>query len=259
MNNEESAVKEFLGETEQSEFIEDGQNPFLETETAEVTEETQNQDNDEKVPFHRDPKVTRYIQKQIDKALKEAKPSEEAQFVKEVSQATDDDDLISAFTNIIGNDTPEKVHALKMLKKELGRIEETASQKALSAFEQRSLAEKQAEKEADELITNSFEEIEELYGVDLNSNSPQARKAHNEYKVFLQKIAPKDSDGNIIAMPDIVGSFELYQQLSKKPTQSSSRAKELASRSMSRSAETSITDKPKERMTFDAVTRMLGL
>jgi hypothetical protein len=258
MNNEKSAVEEFLGEMEESEFQPDGQNPFNEPETT-VEPETPAKGEDEKLPFHKDPKVSRYIQKQIDKALKDSKPSEESKFVKEVSQATDDDDLVSAFTNIIGNDTPEKVHALKMLKKELGRIEETASQKALSAFEQRSQAERQAEREADDHINNSFEEIEELYGVDLSSNAPQARKAHNEYKAFLQKIAPKDSEGNVTAMPDIVGSFELYQELSKKQSPSSSRAKELASRSMSRSAETSITDKPKERVTFDAVTRMLGL
>ena len=64
---------------------------------------------------------------------------------------------------------------------------------------------------------------------------------------FVEKIAPKDNQGEIIEFPDMVSAFETWRDMRKSAQPS--RAKDLASRSITRS--NTAVEKPQERITFD--------
>jgi hypothetical protein len=187
--------------------------------TVEVKEEKE--EEEKPLPFNKDPKVLKFIEKELNKRLNEFKtqlPDKSKEEIREESE-----DLVSAFTQIIGNDTPEKVHALKMLDKTVRGLED----KALSATRQLE-AERQAEQEAITELESGLESIEETFNVDLTNN----KKLRAEYLDFIERIAPKDEDGEVVSFPDFQESFKLFKEM-KKP-QPNMRAREIASKGMTR-------------------------
>ncbi len=201
-------------------------------------------DEDEKpVPFHKDPKVQRYVEKEIEKALGNNRqvPSEKTQDVV----SSDVKDVIGAFTAIIGNDTPEKVKALEALEKTLNGSDERASAKAIERFaqqQQEAISKaNEAEKAAQDELDTYFDEIEETYDVDLSSNAASAKALRSQFIDYVRKIAPKDENGEVKAFPDLVSSFEVFQEQNKKSATQPNRAKELASRGLTRSSDTTAT------------------
>src|ERR1700691_266772 len=98
---------------------------IFQEETVSQAEEPVVEEREQPVRFDKDTKVQRYIERQIEKALKDVKPSAEREFREAVS--SDVDDVVKAFTTIIGNDTPDKVKALDALKKTLEGSDERAS------------------------------------------------------------------------------------------------------------------------------------
>lgn len=228
--NEKDSVTSFLNEVAEPKDI------FKEETTDGVEPEVEEQEKT--LPFHKDPKVQRYVEKQISKALEGRGPTEQ-RFRDEVTPS-DVKDVIGAFAQIIGNDTPEKVKALEALEKTLNGADERASQKAIERFQQQQSEAMQKATEADnkaqEELDTYFDEIEETYNVDLSSNSAQAKQTRAQFIDYVRKIAPKDENGEVSAFPDLVSSFEEFQERNKRP--SASRAKELANRGMTRSGDT---------------------
>ena len=224
MENEQSAVSKFLGETNENMFEQPKDEMFGEEKQEEKIE-------DEKpLPFHKDPKVLKFIEKEVAKRTERQEP-------RETLKAEEDEfkDVIESFTAIIGNDTPEKVRALNDLQKALN----SSSQKAASLAEQKILEiknrEEEADRQAEEELENAFDEIEETYDVDLSKN----HKLRSEFVSFVEKIAPKNRDGEIVDYPDMNSAWETFSEI-KKSTVQPSRAKELASRGLQRSAETTV-------------------
>lgn len=202
--------------------------------------DTSEEVEDEKpLPFHKDPKVQRYVDKQIEKAIK-AIPTPDQRTAREETSPSDVKDVIAAFTAIVGNDTPEKVKALEALEKTLAGADERASQKAIERFQQQVQEQEQQRTKEDEAaiteLNSGFEEIEETLGVDLTSNTAQAQKLNLEFRQYLKKIAPKDENGEVKSFPDIPAAFEEFQERNKRAP--ATRAKELASRGMTRSNDT---------------------
>lgn len=233
MNNEENEFLQGLNQADQQ--FEENESLFGEEPKKEEAEE-----EEKPLPFHKDPKVQRYIQKEIEKAQK-SQPSVERQFIEDTKQ--DDDEGTAILERIIGNDTPEKVAAIKDFKKYLSTLEEKGADRALSQLQKQEEEARQEEAQASEEIEQGFEDIEETFGVDISSNTPTARKTRNEFIDFIKRVAPKDSEGNVVALPDLTETFELYQSTQTKP--SNTRAKELATRSMARSNNTS--EAPQEK------------
>lgn len=238
MPDKNSAIDEFLGGLNGDQTLDNpNQNPFEHFEETPQEEPVSEEpvEKEEKLPFHRDPKIQRYIQKEIAKATKDLTPREQARFEEERG---DDDDLVGAFETIIGNDTPEKQHALKMLGITIRGLKEEATS-ATRALQNERMAEQQAE----EQLYEGFETIEEEFDIDITSKSPQARKTKAEFIEFIEAIAPKDEYGEITEYPDFTKSFEIFQSLKAK-TPPASRAKELASRSMARASDASTIPEP---------------
>ena len=194
---------------------------------------------DKPLPFHKDPKVQRFIEKEVAKRISEIKIPEPQYIEREEKEETPD--VIGALETIIGNDTPEKVRALKSFEKALKDVEENAVRRT----RQESIADREAEAEEEaaafEELQSGFESIEETYDVDLTSQSPAAKKTRNEFVDFITRIAPKDQYGQVKEYPDFEEAFSAFQKSNKADAPSNARAKELAARGMQRSGEAPVT------------------
>lgn len=203
-----------------------------------LSEETETVEEDDKpLPFHKDPKVQRYVEKEIAKALKDLPDhSEERKFRQEVQ---DEISLPPALIKLVGNDTPEKREALK----ELSSYLESLPQKAQEQFQEKMMEEQRQVAEKDDAALNElnqgFEDIEESFGVDLSSNTASAQRTRTAFVEYLRKVSHKNEDGEVDQFADIPAAWEEFQERNTKP--SSSRARELASRGMTRSTDTSNT------------------
>ncbi len=253
-NENQSAEDEFLGD-----LANNGSNdPFTETsedlfnlpeeKEEEKKDEGIEEDKEEKaLPFNKDPKIQRYIQKQVEKTLADRTTDESRQPVRE-SKDTESPygDILK---EIIGDDTPEKRNAIDKFNRTFLERED----RIVGSIQQESLAERQAEvqaeAEAEDTLLSGFENIEQEFGVDLYA--PENKKLKGQFIDFIRKVAPKDADGEIADFPDIEGTFETFQSLRQRPTQTV-RGKDLASRSIERGSNSS-SPKAQEQVTFDNV------
>ncbi len=236
MANEVDAFLGDINEVPADPFAPTVEDPFAAKEKVEVKKE-EDEEEVKPLPFHKDPKVQRYVEKEISRALKDIKPTETERFVRDTSG--DEDEATEILTRIIGNDTTEKVAAIKDFKKYLGGLEERGAQKALKELQDRQEQETEKDRKAQSELNQGFEDIEETYDVDLTSNAPTARKTRAEFIDYIKRIAPKNEAGEVAAFPDLNAAFEEFQEKKKTVPQPNSRAKELASRSMARSNDAS--------------------
>jgi len=226
--NQESAVENFLnGSEEQSVSFEQPVSPFEESFEQGRREEVE----EKAIPFHKDPKVQKFINKEIEKRLRENAVYEPQERNEEVK-----DDY---YERLIGNDTPEKVAMIREALERDERLLLQAEERAFNRLSQIEQEEVQADREAEDELSEAFDFIEENYGVDISSNGTQARKTREEFISFVEKIAPKNSDGEVIDYPDMQSAWETYSEIKKSNTVPS-RAKELANRSMARSTENTV-------------------
>lgn len=205
-----------------------------------------------KLPFHEDPKVQRYVARQIRQALEaQGNNVQQPQQVQSQDKVALKEKAVDAYTRLIGNDTPEKVSMVNELSDILVQFGQQAAEDARQglAAQQRE-AERQEQESLDEL-QEGLDDIEDTYNVDLSS--PQAKKLRNEFLDFLEKVSPK-KNGEIIAYADPVTTFEMFQNL-KKRTQQPSRNRTLSSRSMQRSAP--VAQKPAAGGTWADVDNMI--
>lgn len=220
MEKEKDAVLDFLNGTEEKSEV------FKEETTEEPVVETE-----EKVlPFHKDPKVQRYVERQIEKALKDIKPSAEQTFRKEAN----DINLPPSFVKLVGNDTAEKVEVLKDLSTYFGTLKGEARQEFLQEMKEQEQKAKAQDDAAVEELNSGLEQINEDYGIDLDSDA----KTRASFIEFLRKVSPKNEDGEVREFADIPSTWETFQEMNKKVSQPS-RAKELASRGITRSNDAS--------------------
>lgn len=245
---DKSAVDDFVadikGDIKDDPFKADNEDPFKDTKNEIRTDQVVKED-EKAVPFHKDPKIQKFIQKEIEKVTKGLTKSETKEFVKETAGA-DTDEILASLQEIVGNDTPQKIAAVKRLRNALGSLEDKGAEKAISVWQKEREAEIEAEREAESELENGFENIEESFEVDITSNTPIARKTRSEFIDFIKRVAPKDSEGNITEYPDFTETFKLYQETSKKPITQATRSKEIASRSSVRSGDASNAAQPRD-------------
>lgn len=257
MEDENKTNEEFLGDlkdnAEGDPFTPNSDDPFASIEKKEEvkTEEPVVDKEEEKLPFHKDPKVQRYIEKELEKALlNRPEPVRE-----EKNQDDYFDSVVKSFEVIIGNDTPEKVNALNSLKNSLSTLEERTLSKSEERAEARRQEEVAVEKEYENRLVDGFETIEDETGIDLYA--PENKKLRIRFIDFVEKVAPKE-DGEISELPDIGETFKAFQSM-YKPQSQTPRAKELASKSMERSNGDVTQQKDQGRITWDNVLEKIGL
>lgn len=124
---------------------------------------------------------------------------------------------------IYGTNTPEASEATALLQKALSNVENRATEKALEKFREEQRQEREAVQQEEKSLDGMIEEIEDEYGVTLDKQSKQG------FFTLLEKLSPKDRDGNI---KDYADHHAVWEELQARRKPDSSRAKDLASRSM---------------------------
>lgn len=130
-----------------------------------------------------------------------------------------------------------KENALR-LSQALKGMKDTAKQEAIAEIKAEQQAVIAEQKKYEDQIDNELESLEDQFNIDLTSDSPKARKARREFLELVQKVSPKDENGDITGYADFGTTFELYQESQKQEKPDNSRQKEIASRSMQRSGQT---------------------
>lgn len=261
MTDETKAVDEFLGDLKDNgdtdPLAPSTEDPF---ESVEQTEEkgkpeaggtVGEEPKDEKpLPFHKDPKVQRYIEREIAKRIPE-QPAEER------TQESDNyfDDVIKSFTDVVGNDTPEKMSALNSLKSALINMDDRAADRAFQRIDAARQEEVALEQEYRNKLVDGFESIEEDTGIDLYA--PENKRLRVKFIDFIERISPKE-DGEISDLPDIGETFNIFRATYKPVTQTP-KAKELASKSMEHSNGDVSQQKETGGLTWENVMDKIGL
>lgn len=158
---------------------------------------------------------------------------------------TEESDYLKAVERIYGTDSPEAQLATDLLKKAIIGAREEAKTQAVAemkAERQRELAD---QRDADKELDNIVDEIEDEYGVTLTE--PQERA----FFQLLEKMSPKDKDGEVIEFADPHSVWEVFQEkLKARPADT--RAKDMSSRSMTQSGSSK-----ESTLQSDATTRFL--
>lgn len=151
--------------------------------------------------------------------------SEVGKFKEEVG----DDDL-KKLDAIFGTDTAEKLAATNILKEALSGMSLKAKEAALKEIESREEKETGAQKEADDQVDDMLDYVEDEYKLDMSDEN-----VRRGYVTLMEKMSPKDKDGDIKEFADRDAVAEAFVALQKR--QDSGKARELAFRSMTRSGE----------------------
>lgn len=113
-----------------------------------------------------------------------------------------------------------------------------AKQEALQEIQNQQVKEREEQKSYESFIDDELEGLEDQFNVDLTSDAPQARKARREFLEMVQKLSPKDDEGTITGYADFGAVFEEYQSKHTEKVDNT-RQKEIASRSMQKSGQSS--------------------
>ncbi len=222
---ENSEFNKFLDEikTEQPKGIEDLIKPE-ELNLPAKEEELPEKDSEPRKNRHHRRLEQQLDRERIARIEAEARASALLQIKSEVTGEVD-----PILLQLYGNEERGK-EAAALHQKLLENTLSKAKEEALKEFE---AARAESEREVKQLkmyIDTEFEALEDDHNVDLTSNSPAARKARNEMLELLEKVSPKDENGNITEYADMSGVYDMYQLQRKGGA--SQRQQEVADRSM---------------------------
>lgn len=158
-------------------------------------------------------------------------------------------EFLTIAERIYGTQTPELREATELLKTALLGVKEEAKREALEAYQELYQKEQNAVKEAENRIESMLEELEDQYNVDLTDGPHRT-----EFLKLMEKMSPKDRDGNILEYADHEAVWEVYQSQIKKPVNP---AKDMAARAMTQSGAAS--QSPLSNEVYDRWARENGL
>lgn len=173
--------------------------------------------------------------------------TEAQRFAQETSTGTVDESLLRLY-----GDNENGRQAAKITQDLLDRTKQEARQEAIEAMQSQQQEEAQEVASSQDELDQMLDVIEDEFNVDLTSNTAQAQKARQGFYSTLEKVSPKNSEGLVKDYADPVATWEFYQSQNKSDN---SRAKDLGSRSMTRSGastETKLEATAQERFLRDA-------
>jgi uncharacterized protein with von Willebrand factor type A (vWA) domain len=255
MADEKSAVNQFIESLKTDNANDKLLENLLPQQKAEDVKQPEGEPEEKEVPFNKNPKVKRYIEKEVKKALSQMAPQ-----TQEYIQDNPDElkDLIDSFTRIVGNDKPENAQLVEKFGKTMADFRDRAL-KAQELVENQQ-EEVQQEEEAEEELNQGFDEIEEEFKVDLWDE--KNRKLKGQFLDYVEDISHKDKDGDIDEFPDIVGAYRSFSKIQRRENPTTA-AKDLADRSGTKgSSGSGAPNQQAERITFDnignKIDRMFG-
>lgn len=128
------------------------------------------------------------------------------------------------------NDTGRQ--AAKITQNLLNRTRDEATHAALEKFQETQQQEANEIAEQHGVLDGMLEELEDEFNVDLTSNTAEAKRARIGFFATLERVSPKDKEGNVKDYADPIATWEFYQSQNKPDN---NRAKDLGSRSMVKS------------------------
>lgn len=138
---------------------------------------------------------------------------------------TEESDYLKAVERIYGTETPEAQLATDLLKKAIVGARDDAKSEAIREITELRQREIEEEREAQQELDSYIEDIEDTYGVALTDVQERS------FFQLLQKMSPKDKEGNVVEFADPHAVWEVFQErLQKRGTDN--RAKNLSARSM---------------------------
>lgn len=215
--------------TEQEKFLEVAEEPSVldqplnpEKEEAPKADEPEEKEETEEAKNRRERRLMARLQ-----AEKESNIALNARLeaLAEARQATNlpDADYLKKVERIYGTDSAEAKEATHILADALKGVKEEAKQEALAAFREEQEKAHAAVREEEKQLDSFIDEIEDEHNISLSKAEQQG------FFKLLEKMSPKDSDGNITAYADPHAVFEIFQE---KTAKKDTRAKDLSSRSM---------------------------
>lgn len=231
MNEQEQFLKDIEVDNKLPETFE---KPLTETETpAEKPKEEEGTEENENLKNRRERRLYERLERRGEEARKYAEENLKLKQIidsQETRKSTEEADYLKLAEKIYGDDTPEAKEATNILKDVLRGVHKTAKEDALKEALERIEAERTSESkeiaEQENYLDEVMESLEDDYDADFSDET--TRKG---FLTLLEKVSPKDKEGNIIEYADARTTWELYES---RKGNSSSRAKELASRSMER-------------------------
>lgn len=214
-----------MNETEQ--FAEESKSILdqpLNLEPEKVEEKQEEEEQEEDPQNRRERRLRDRLEKErianIELNAKYSALSEAQKFRQENTEA----DYLKAVERIYGTDSPEATAATGLLKDALRGVEERATKSALEQFREEQRQAQERVRKEEETLDSYIEEIEDAHGITM---TPQMQKS---YFTLLEKMSPKDDEGNVVAYADPEAVYEVFSE--KLSNRTDNRAKELSSRSM---------------------------
>lgn len=146
-------------------------------------------------------------------------------------EGTEQTEYLKRLERIYGTDTPEKREATELLKEAFEGMKKSLREETFQEIEREQSSETKAREKEEGNLDTMMEELEEDFGADFSDTN-----IRTGFLTLLEKVSPKDRDGYIIEYADPATTWELFEsRQNRQQGGPGSRAKELSSRSMTRS------------------------
>jgi hypothetical protein len=222
-------LEQFLKDTEQKEETADILNQPLDPENETQGEEGSHEDEydeAEEAEYNARNRRERRLMQKLEAER------ESAQFLAGKLEAltgakatTEEADYLKGIERIYGTDSPEAQMATELLTKAILGARDDAETRAYNRFIESQTSDVRAVQQAESELDEIMDEIQDTYEVALTP-SQEAK-----YFELMQKMSPKDRDGNVTGLADPHAVWEIFSERSSRSSDSS-RSKQLASRSL---------------------------
>jgi hypothetical protein len=221
-----SELKEFLKDIGQEQPEADILNAPFTPEPEKATEEPKEDDEDGvlKPRNRREKRLMQKLQEERESSIFLAGKLEAREESKKLL-SDEESDYLKGIERIYGTDSPEAQIATDLLKKAIVGARDDAEERAYNRMLSERQNETKAVQEAEEQLDNIIDDIEDQFDVQLT------KAQQTSYFELLQKMSPKDKDGNVKELADPHAVWEIFSEKLQNRG-SNNQAKALSSRSM---------------------------
>lgn len=131
----------------------------------------------------------------------------------------------------------DNTDAIRLHQQLLAKSTKDAEDRAFQRYQESAAEEKRQRQKFESEVLEGLESIEDVYDVELTSDSPRAKKTRSEFLGLIEKLSPKNTDGDIIAYVDFDSAWNIYSATRSKDaqkTETTTRAKEIAAQTMTK-------------------------
>lgn len=192
---------------------------------AEVKEPEE--DNEFKAKNRRERRLVEQNQRLREEAIASRAREEALAEARKINEGTQTAEYLKLLEPIYGNREPGQAEATELLKKAFQGMKDENKREILEELAKRESDESKAVEKEEEALDEILDNVEDKHGIDFSQEATR-----QGYLTLMEKLSPKDREGNIIEYADGDAVAEVFKSTQK---QSNQRAKDLADRSMVRS------------------------